>query len=155
VLFGSLTIFGNSVSLDAKIVDISDARPPLSFFNQSQGMEEVIPRINLFAEAINEKVFNRKTAVRQLPQKAPAQDVEGGKTPFVMSRRGDAGPGFWKSKNFRMQIKGLALGDIDGDGKTETVMIENQKVHIYRSENDRFVKIKQIPGEKYYKYLAG
>lgn len=176
VLFGSLTIFGNSVSLDAKMVDISDARLPLSFYNQSKGMEEVIPRLNLFAEEINEKVFNRKIAVRQLPQqRAPAQrpsqymhperlfsgefveseeDVEGGKTPFVMTGRGDAGPGFWKSKNFRMQIKGLALGDIDGDNKTETVMIANQEVHIYRSENDRFIKIKEIAGEKYYKYLA-
>jgi len=177
VLFGSLTIFGNSVSLDAKIMDIADSKkPPLSFFNQSQGMEEVIPRINLFAEEINEKVFGRQTAARQLPQQsAPAQrpsqymhperllpgefvesgeDVEGGKTPFVMSRRGDAGPGFWKSKNFPVQIKGLALGDVDGDGKTETVMITDQEVHIYRSENDRFTKIKEIAGEKYYKYLA-
>jgi hypothetical protein len=132
------------VSLDAKIVDISDARPTLSFFNQSHGMEEVIPRINLFAEEINEKVFGRKIAVRQLPQKAPAQrpsqymhperlfsgefveseeDVEGSKTPFVMTGRSDVGPGFWKSKNFRVQIKGLALGDVDGDGKTETIMI--------------------------------
>ena len=177
VLFGSLTIFGNSVSLDAKIVDIADnTKPSLSFFNQSQGMEEVIPRINLFAEEINEKVFGRKTAVRQLPQQVvpeqgPSQymhperllsgefiesegDVEGGKTPFVMTGRGDAGPGFWKSKNFRMQIKGLALGDVDGDGKTETVMISGQEVHIYRSENDLFVKIKEIAGEEYYKYLA-
>ncbi|MCK4469776.1 MAG: VCBS repeat-containing protein [Desulfobacterales bacterium] len=176
VLFGSLTIFGNSVSLDAKMVDISNARPPLSFYNQSKGMEEVIPRLNLFAEEINEKVFGRKIAVRQLPQqRVPTQrpsqymhperllsgefieseeDVEGGKTPFVMTGRGDVGPGFWKSKNFRMQIKGLALGDVDGDGKTETVMITNQEVHIYRSENDRFTKIKEIEGEKYYKYLS-
>ena len=175
VLFGSLTIFGDSVSLDAKMVNISDTRPPLSFFNQSKGMEEVIPRINLFAEEINEKVFGRKIAVRQLPQqRAPAQrpsqymhperlfsgefvepeEAGGGRSPFVMTGRSDATPGFWKSKNFRMQIKGLALGDVDGDNKTETIMITNQEVHIYRSENDRFIKIKEIEGEKYYKYLA-
>lgn len=176
VLFGSLTIFGNSVSFDAKMVDVTDSKkPPISFFNQSQGMEEVIPRINLFAEEINEKVFGRKTAVRQLPQqRAPAQmpsqymhperlfsgefvepdEAGGGRSSFVMTGRSDATPGFWKSKNFRMQIKGLALGDIDGDGKIETVMITKQKVHIYRSENDRFIKIKEIAGKKYYKYLA-
>lgn len=176
VLFGSLTIFGNSVSLDAKMLDIADSKkPPLSFFNQSQGMEEVIPRINLFAEEINEKVFGRKTAVRQLPQqRVPAQrpsqyihperlfsgefvepeEAGGGRSPFVMTGRSDATPGFWKSKNFRIQIKGLALGDVDGDGKTETVMITKQEVHIYRSENDRFIKIKEIAGKKYYKYLS-
>jgi len=106
--------------MDGTIVDISNAGPPLSFYNQSKGMEEVIPRLNLFAEEINEKVFNRKTAVRQLPQqRVPTQrapqymhperllsgefveseeDAEGGKTPFVMSRSGEAGPGFWKSR---------------------------------------------------------
>jgi len=176
VLFGSITIFGNSVSMDGTIVDISNAGPPLSFYNQSKGMEEVIPRLNLFAEEINEKVFNRKTAVRQLqqqrvPTQRPSQymhperllsgefveseeDAEGGKTPFVMSRSGEAGPGFWKSRNFRMQIKGMALGDVDGDDKTETVLISANTLHIYRSENGQFVKIKEIKGEKYYKYFA-
>ena len=174
VLYGSLTVFGNSVSIDSKIVDISGTRPPLSFFNQSRGMEEVIPRINLFAEEINEKVFDRKTAVRQLPQKAPAQtpsqyihperlfsgeflgpeEAGGGRSPFVMTGRGDAGPGFWKSKNFRIQIRGLALGDVDGDGKTETVTISSQSIYIYRSEGGRFIKIKEINGETYHKYIA-
>ena len=59
VLFGSLTIFGNSMSIDAKLVDVSGNRPPLTFFSQSQGMDEVIPKINLFAADINEKVFGR------------------------------------------------------------------------------------------------
>ena len=175
VLFGSLTIFGNSVSLDATMVDISDSKkPPLSFFNQSQGMEDVIPRINLFAEEINEKVFGKKIAVSQLPQKVSAKrpspyahperllseefigpDKAGGDgSPFVMTGSSDATPGFWKSKDFRMQIRGLALGDVDGDGKTETIMISSQGVHIYRSESGRFIKTKEIVGAKYHKYVA-
>ena len=59
VLFGSLTVFGESVSIDAKMVDVSGAKPVLTFFNQSQGMDEVISKINLFATDINEKVFGR------------------------------------------------------------------------------------------------
>jgi len=69
VLFGSLTIFGNSMSIDAKLIDVSGNRPPLTFFSQSQGMDEVIPKINLFATDINERVFGRvlqdKTTVDQ------------------------------------------------------------------------------------------
>lgn len=174
VLYGSLTVFGNSVSIDSKIVDISGTQPPLSFYNQSQGMGEVIPRINLFAEEISEKVFGRKIAVSQLPEKKVREtpsiyihpermltgefvepdEAGGGRSPFVMTGRSDATPGFWKSKNFRMQIRGLALGDVDGDGKTETIMISSQSVHIYRSESGRFLKIKEIAGEKYHKYVA-
>jgi len=80
VLFGSLTVFGESVSIDAKMVDVSGAKPVLTFFNQSQGMDQVIPKINLFATDINEKVFGRAMPARKLavtsqtPQMQPPQD---------------------------------------------------------------------------------
>ncbi len=93
VLFGSLTIFADSVSMDAKLVDVSGAKPTLAFYNQAQGMGQVIPQINRFATDINAKVFGRAapappvalqpvapgagmgtyTAGRQAPQ--PAQDI--------------------------------------------------------------------------------
>ena len=69
VLFGSLTVFGNSVSIDAKMVDVSGKKQTLTFFNQSQGMDQVIPGINLFATDINEKEFGRVMETRQV---APA-----------------------------------------------------------------------------------
>ena len=67
VLFGSLTVFGNSVSIDAKMIDVSGKKPTLTFFEQSQGMDEVIPRINMIASNINEKVFGIKTVVSTPP----------------------------------------------------------------------------------------
>ena len=42
VLFGSLTVFGNSVSIDVKVVDVSGTKPPIDFFNQIHGIEKVI-----------------------------------------------------------------------------------------------------------------
>lgn len=62
VLYGSLTIFGNSVSMDAKMMDVSGQRQTLSFFNQAEGMGKVIPQINRFATEINAKVFGRQVA---------------------------------------------------------------------------------------------
>jgi len=62
VLFGSLTIFGNSISMDAKMVDVSGERQTLSFFNQAEGMGKVIPQINRFATDINATVFGRQMA---------------------------------------------------------------------------------------------
>ncbi|MBW1841976.1 MAG: VCBS repeat-containing protein, partial [Deltaproteobacteria bacterium] len=173
-LFGSLTIFGDSVSMDAKMVDVHQEQPTLSFYNQSQGMGEVIPRINLFAEEINEKVFDRKTTVRQLPAQSPRETPaiyahpermledgsvqqgagEGGFSPFVMSRGAEGGVGFWKSKTFGAVIKGFAMGDVDGDGKIEAVLISNSEILIFRYEGDRFLKIKEIPGEKGVEFIA-
>ena len=43
VLFGSLTLFGESVSLDATMVNVKKKEPPVTVFSQTKGMESVIP----------------------------------------------------------------------------------------------------------------
>jgi len=175
VLFGSLTVFGNSVSIDAKMTDISGSRPTLAFFNQSQGMDEVVPRINQFAEEINTTVFGRKVAVQALPrQPAPAQapsiyahpekvlepelrqggGVKEGQSPFVVERGALGGRDFWKSQNIAEELKGIALADVDADGKTETILISAQKVLIYRAEAGRFVKKGEYSGESYTDFIG-
>lgn len=78
VLFGSLTVFGESVSIDAKMADVSGQQEPLPFFAQTRGMGEVIPQINQFATNINATVFGRgvaqrpAAAVAAAPATAPA-----------------------------------------------------------------------------------
>jgi TolB-like protein len=71
VLFGSVTVFGNSVSLDGKMVDVHQASPTLTFFNQGKGMDELIPQVDLFADEINEKVFGRREEGVQPVAQAP------------------------------------------------------------------------------------
>jgi len=72
ILFGSLTHFGESVSLDAAMVDVTGDKPALTFFEQSNSMGDVIPLVNTFAGDINRKVFNRSIAnelyARQVPE---------------------------------------------------------------------------------------
>jgi len=174
VLFGSLTVFGESVSIDAKMVDVSGAKPVLTFFNQSQGMDQVIPKINLFATDINEKVFGRdmplekvivtsqtpqtqtpqdQTDVRMHPEKLMADgfqsvDTKGIQQPapglaFLASQEARSKSAqFWASRSIRHRINGISIGDIDRDGKQETVIITEHSVEAYRFENNRFIKIK-------------
>ena len=73
VLYGSLTVFGESVSVDAEMVDVSGAREPLSFFTQSTSFGEVIPAVDRFAAQINETAFGKDT-VRPRAQAAPEPD---------------------------------------------------------------------------------
>jgi len=170
VLFGSLTVFGNSVSMDAAMVDTAGKTAPLTVYNQSQGMEEVIPRINLFAEEINEKVFGRQTAVRQL---APAQpeagagiythpekllasglDDEGESTAIRGARGIGIKSGFWKSQSFKEHFTGLALADVDGDDKTEVVLLTERKVVVHRLEAGRLTKLAEYEGEKFQRFIT-
>ena len=165
VLFGSLTVFGESVSLDASMVDVSGSRETLSFFNQSQGMDEVIPRVNVFAEEINEKVFGRQSASRPLPPRqavaaAPAAGTNearqhpekrlaaggyGGASPIQFYGKMGTGSGFWKSRNFPFAIRGMAMGDVDGDGNTEVVLIARAQIHIYRIQEGAFNRVLELP----------
>jgi hypothetical protein len=61
---------------------------------------------------------------------------------------------FWKSRNIKQRINGIALGDIDKDGKTETVMITDHSVEAYRFDNKRFLKINTM-AERSHDYLIG
>ena len=173
VLFGSLTVFGDSISVDAKVVDVLEKAPTLSFYQQTSGMGEVITKINLFAQEINEKAYGGK---KQVPveqvkkvKRAPRDEVANAhahpesllindksikvesSSPIVMTPTSDSG--FWKSRNFKDEINGLAIGDVDGDGKNETVFISPHKVFIYRNDNGHFAKIKEIEGKKYLRFL--
>lgn len=60
VILGSLTILGNSTSIDTKLIDITGKQPPLPFSMQTADLGGVIPAINQFATTINETVFNRQ-----------------------------------------------------------------------------------------------
>ena len=169
VLFGSLTVLGNSISLDAKMVDVAGAKPTMSFFEQSEDAGGIISRISAMAAAVNEKMFGRTTAIAQpapaaaaAPQPQTAQPAPadpfahpekmlkqpsgfggGSGSPFATSEESarEFSPQFWKSAAFKQLFNGIALGDVDGDGKIETVILTPQSVLIYRKDQERFFQV--------------
>ena len=183
VLFGSLTIFGSSISLDARMVDVQQKQRAATFFKQSTEMDEVIPQIDLLATQINEKVFGRPVSAQQpLAQEKerpaayahPESLLAGEPSDQAKALRAKPAPaaasgfeevsevapldtasaGFWKSRNFTVFIKGLALGDVDGDGKTEVVFISDRRIYVHRFENRRFLKIKEVAGKRHQRFIG-
>lgn len=158
VLFGSLTIFGQSASLDARMVDVHQKRPTLTFFKQMKTIDEVIPQVDLLAMEINETVFAHPGSL--LPGKSTGQaKVPSPKPPTAEApghtiSGGMELAGFWKSQNFKIFIKGLSLGDVDGDSKTETVFISDRHIYVHRFENKRFIRIKEIAGKGSQRFIG-
>jgi TolB-like protein len=170
VLFGSITALGNSISLDSKMVDVGAAKPTVNFFDQSEDAGGIITKINAMAADINAKMFGQTPAAKAAAPAAPAGAAaappapadarthpekmfkqqsgmggEGADSPFVSEEGGrEVSPQFWKSAAFKMLFNGIALGDVDGDGKTETVIITPQSVVIFRYEQGRFYQVKEI-----------
>jgi hypothetical protein len=151
------------------MVDVSDNTPTTNFFEQSQDLGGVITKINGIAAQINTNVFDRQPAIAQkaaaAPQTpkaeaAPKDDVhahpeklvkghgttEGGGSPFIMATDEDetAFQKFWRSASFKHLINGISMGDVDGDGKIETVVVTPNDVIVYRAESGKFYKAHEI-----------
>ena len=151
------------------MVDAAGAKPSMSFFEQSEDAGGIIARINAMAADIKTKKYGRTTAAAQpspaaaaapqpqAPQPAPVDphahpekmlkqsSGSGGesRSPFATSEESarEFSPQFWKSAAYKLAFNGIALGDVDGDGKTETVIITADKVIVYRYEQQRFYQV--------------
>ncbi|MGD8509863.1 MAG: VCBS repeat-containing protein [Syntrophobacterales bacterium] len=166
VLFGSLTVFGESVSIDAKMIALKEDRPPVSVYAQTKGMGEVIPRINDFAQDINNKIFGRGPAPLAAAPSQPRfsrahpETIMSGPAPSTPARRdggsfmqmqsgGEAGSDVFRSQRLSFPALGMDVGDLDGDGRPEIVVLSKLKeVIVYHWEGGRLSKRGSFQGEK-------
>ena len=193
VLYGSLTVFGDSISIDSKMVNVTGNDEPFVFFTQTQGMGMVIPQINQFATDINEQVFGRgatqakrapaQTAPAPVPVPVPAPQaqqpqpydqrahpeklmqeeipqetrppVDSDGTPIAVAPAAAApttaaamhGDKSWSSQRFKLRLNGIAIGDVDNDGKQEMVLMAPDTIEIWRYDNQRLAKVFVLEGE--------
>ena len=164
VLFGSLTVFGESISTDARFLETAESHTLVNFHQTAENQGDLIQHVNLFAAQINEQVFGRKTdgyslAGRQQPQSSDERYMHPEKLwqkegiiemsdPYGRMGPDAKAPSVrWKSRNFETAIKGLAVGDIDNDGHNETVFIDRNTMFVYRFMDGRFEKIVDFTGD--------
>ncbi|MEW6266339.1 MAG: hypothetical protein AB1641_24965 [Thermodesulfobacteriota bacterium] len=161
VVFGSVTMLGQNVSLDARMLDVKGQKSPVTFAGQSQGLDGVIPKVNEFAEEINSRVFGRrageKAAQGPAPPLAPVKPGDPGAAGrrhpdyLLMGQEGrqmgrsllnpnfisaigseEREGAFWRSPSFPAVVIGMDVGDIDGDGKNELVYATRTSVYASR-----------------------
>ncbi len=61
---------------------------------------------------------------------------------------------FWKSQQFPNEFRGMDIGDVNGDGLNETVIIDPHNIFIYQKKGSEFKLIQQIPGKSYDNYIS-
>jgi len=163
ILFGSLTSFGESISLDATMVNLIKKMPPAKFFFHTKGMESVIPEINTFAQKVYAEILGRDyqdtepahvsrapDSERQVDSKVSLLGPDSGKFDQVDIK----GNSFWKSKPFRTKFLGIAIGDVDGDKRNETVIISHNHIFVYRNIDGRFNKVVEMKVKSYHNYIG-
>jgi hypothetical protein len=173
VLFGSLTVFGNTISTDARFFDVRQKQPVLTFSELGNNQGEVISHINLLADRIKQEVFGQKAIASQpapsqsaapkesedFSRKHPEKmlDRASGEAAIItedVSEVGETAAVLWKTPRFKVEIKGMALGDVDGDPNNEIVFISKNTIFIYRYVNGRFGKIAELQGEAFNTYIG-
>jgi len=143
-------------------------------------MDEVIPKINDFAQRITTHILGapptitaqptaREVIVSRPPSPQAAREAEiisgmggGRKGTFTSSINPDfinaAQPlnrkTFWKSQQFSNEFRGMDIGDVNGDGQNETVIIDPHNVFVYQKKGNEFKLVQQIPGKSYDYYVS-
>jgi len=167
IVLGSLTVLGNSVSVDARLVDLAAAKPELRLANQGSAIGDVVSIISGFAGDIHAGILGVPAPVAgPFPRPSvPAADADiGGRAhPDRLAEqiasgelRMPEGGDFishetrrelrllWRSRELDESITGIALGDVTGDGSTETVVISEGALHLYRADAKGFHKLNKL-----------
>jgi TolB-like protein len=162
VVFGSLTVFGSSISTDARFVEAATSTLLVTFNETGQSQGDVIGHINRFSEEVNTRVFGRSpesttsSAPAAAPAAAPVDPDQANPEKKIWTGDGgmhiqasnpdtdQADAKLWRSRRFPMNVEGLSLGDVDGDGDTEVVFASENQASVYRFKDDAFLKVAEI-----------
>ena len=174
VIYGSVTGLGQSVSIDANIARVSGGGEPVSFAAQAKNLDDVIPRIDQCAQDINAKVFGRPAelgkaaavagseaeATRNPELLIPDAMIQSDKSAYLnpnfieLSPEGSLRqPGIWKSQTIIGAVLAMDVGDVDGDGRPEIVVMAKDKITVFRKEGQGLKTIATYSGTKVDNYI--
>jgi TolB-like protein len=172
VLFGSLTGSGQAISIDANLAPTQGSGEPVNLHTQTRNLDEVIPRINQFAEEINSKVFGRSAAPAQAAAQAetaatvnpellvPQTMLPGSKISYLNPNFLEVTPeaalhqtGLWRSQTLREGIVGMDIGDVDGDGRQEVVTVSQEKVTVFQRQESALKTMANFSGNNMQRFL--
>jgi len=171
IVTGSLTALGGAMSLDAKVISRDESAQPISFYGAAAQENEVIGAVNQLAWDIAAKVFGASPPAAAAPAKtapaAPVQEddamaafktehpdkvyktqqpvpVTGITSPIITPQSMTGMQGFTKTQNLNFLLRGMDVGDVDGDGSNDVVLADKQKVYAYHLQENRLVEFGSV-----------
>ncbi len=147
IVLGSITKIGDYISLDARLISITEEKPPVTVYTQQKGIDDVMVKIGDFAQDIGYKILGRRTMAGRPgdPRRPSRKGIE----------RFDYGSiDFKKSQTFGFEIKGLDIGDVDGDKKNEVVIMDNHNLYIFRYDGEKLTLFQKIEQGNEHNFLT-
>jgi len=123
VLYGSITITDQGASIALRLLNM--AQNKTYSFSGSCAKEELLLELSALATKINnsmlERGANETIAKPSLPPKIKVSPLPSTKIKLIK----------WYSYPLSFEAKGLTIGDINGDGHNELVLIDDNNIWIY------------------------
>jgi TolB-like protein len=149
IVLGSLTKVGNYISLDARLISLTEEKPPLSVYTQHKGIDDVMVKIGDFAQDIGYKILGRRAMVGR-----PGQPRYPSEPRRAIERFERTGMDYKRSQTFGFEIKGLDVGDVDGDKKNEVVIMDNHNLYVFKYDGDKLSLFQKIEQGFEYNFLT-
>ncbi len=172
VLYGSLTVFLNSISTNAHFLDVQAEKSAVVFSRSGASHEDLISHISQLANQINSQVFARNTGSFQPQEQAGVKEKNdnpsrlhpdkliGSQTglnsigsPLYQPNSGVNGEQNMWRRRFKYEIIGIAVGDINNNGQNETILISKNTVNVYRVVNQQIQKVAQWKNKGRHQYI--
>jgi TolB-like protein len=151
VVLGSITKIGNYISLDARLISITDDKPPLGAYTQHKGIDDVMTKIGDFAQDIGFRILGRRATASRPSEPRHPYLVHPDKE---IGRIGQEELGFKKSQTLNFEIKGIDIGDVDGDKKNEVVVIDNHNIYVFKFEGEKLNLFRKIEAGYQHNFLS-
>lgn len=151
MVLGSLTKIGDYISLDARLISITEDKPPLGAYTQHKGIDDVMLKIGDFAQDIGYKITGRSATVARPDEPRRPGLIQPGKE---IGRIGPGDQGFKKSQTLPLEIKGLDVGDVDGDKKNEIVVMDRNNLYIFKYDGEKLSLFLKIEHGSEHKFLT-
>jgi TolB-like protein len=145
IVLGSITKIGDYISLDARMISLTEEKPPLTAFTQHKGIDDVMVKIGDFAQDIGFKILGRRPTMGKPGGPGQRRGVES------IDR---ASIDFKKSQTFGFEVKGIDVGDVDGDKKNEVVVMDDHNLYVFKYDGEKLSLFRKIETGTQYNFLT-
>jgi len=164
IVTGTINAIGGHYIIDARLVDVKQNKALATSSYAQKTLDDVIPWIERFSQEIRDKIapqgalasvpppiagqpgsfFSPQAGAGIMPKTEDLLNPE-----FIRQFRSKALiPKFWRSQEFPMTLRGMDVGDMDGDGLNETVISDENNLWIFRFREGKLVEMfnQEAPG---------